>query len=100
MLRLSDMSIKARLYGLVAVAVIGFTAVLTITQWLSARYQINGPLYERLARRREALSEIEPSTLTLVMAKLAINHMLIAKDDDEALRFADEFRKYEKVFRE
>src|SRR5213076_2742349 len=61
---------------------------------------INGPLYEKLSMRRAILSEVEPSTMTLVMSKLAINHMLIAKDDDEAKRFADEYRKYERVFHE
>jgi methyl-accepting chemotaxis protein WspA len=100
MFRLKDTSIKARLYGLVAVAVVGFAAVLTITQWLSARYQINGPLYDRLMNRRSVMSEFEPSTLSLVMAKLAINHMLIAKDEEESRRFAGEFRKYEKTFHE
>jgi methyl-accepting chemotaxis protein WspA len=100
MLRPSEMSIKARLYSLVAVTVIGFAAVFAITQYMSSRYQINGPLYEKLSTRRESLSEIEPSTMTLVMSKLAINHMLIAKDDDEARRFADEYRKYERIFHE
>jgi methyl-accepting chemotaxis protein WspA len=95
-----DMSIKRRLYGLVAVAVLGFGAVLAITQYLSSRYQVNGPLYDRLMNRREAMSELEPSTLSLVMSKLAINHMLIAKDDEEAQRFSLEYRKYEKVFHE
>ena len=100
MFRLNDLSIRARLYGLVVVAVIGFAAVLIITQVLSARYQINGPLYDRITKRRAAMSEIEPSTMTLVMSKLAINHMLIAKDDEEARRFAEEYRKYEKAFRD
>jgi methyl-accepting chemotaxis protein WspA len=98
MIHLKDFSIKGRLYGLVAVTVVGFGAVLFITQWMAARYQINSPAYERLSVRRAAISELEPSTLTLVMAKLAVNHMLIAKDADEAKRFVDEYRKYERIF--
>ncbi|MEI7686572.1 MAG: methyl-accepting chemotaxis protein [Planctomycetota bacterium] len=100
MFRTTDMSIKARLYSLIAVTVIGFGAVLAITQWLSARYQINGPLYDRLMIRRAIMSEFEPSTFSLVMAKLAINHILISTDDDEAKRYVEEYRKYERLFRE
>ena len=100
MLCFADMSIKSRLYSQIAVAVIGFIAVLSITLWLSAAYQVNGPLYDRLVVRRAALSEVEPSVLTLVMAKLSINHMLLARDEVEARRFVEEYRKCEKVFRD
>jgi methyl-accepting chemotaxis protein WspA len=97
---LKDMSIKARLYSLVAMAVIGFSAVLAVTQYLSSRYQVNGPLYERLAIRRAVMSEFEPSTLSLVMTKLAINHLLISNTDEERRNFTEEYRKYERLFRE
>jgi methyl-accepting chemotaxis protein WspA len=97
---MNNLSIKARLYGLVAVAVVGFSAVLALTQYLSSRYQVNGPLYERLAIRRAVMAELDPSTLSLVMTKLAINHLLIADTDEERRTFTNEYRKYEKLFHE
>lgn len=97
---LKDFSIKGRLYGLIAVTVVGFGAVLWITQWLSARYQINSALYDRLTMRRAVLAEVEPGNLSLLFSKLAICHMLIAKDADETKRYLDEYRRAERVFHE
>jgi methyl-accepting chemotaxis protein WspA len=95
-----DLSIKTRLYGLVALAVIGFTAVIGITYVMSARYQVNGPLYRHLVARRLIAAEFEPSTLAIVGHKLTINTMLIAKDGEETQRLVDQFRKEEAKFRE
>jgi methyl-accepting chemotaxis protein WspA len=100
MTRFKDLSIKARLYGLVAVAVIGFTAVLGITFWQSAQYYVNGPIYKHLIIRKNVQSEYEPASLAMVPEKLALNTMLIAKDPDEARQYEDQFRKEEARFRE
>src|SRR5262245_26669774 len=95
-----NLSIKTRLYSLVALAVIGFTAVIGITYLMSAQYQVNGPLYQHLTTRRLIAAEFEPSTLAIVPHKLTINTMLIAKDADETHRLVDQFRKEEAKFRE
>jgi methyl-accepting chemotaxis protein WspA len=95
-----DLSIKKRLYGLVALAVVGFTAVIAITYLMSARYQVNGPLYQHLITRRVIGGEFEPASLAIVGPKLTINTMLIAKDADETQRLVDQFRKEEAKFRE
>jgi methyl-accepting chemotaxis protein WspA len=95
MTRFKDMSIRTRLYGLVALAVIGFTAVIGITYWLSAHYQVNGPLYEHLMARRRIASDFE---LAIIGHKLTINTMLIAKDGGETQQLVDQFRKEEAKF--
>src|SRR5262245_19401268 len=95
-----NLSIKTRLYGLVALAVIGFTAVIGITYLMSARYQVNGPLYQHLIARRVIGAEFEPASLAIVSPKLTINTMLIAKDADEVQRLADQFRREEAKFHE
>src|SRR4051812_11517818 len=97
---LKDWTIRARLYSLVAVAVVGFAAVFLLTSWLAGRYQINGPLYNRLIIRRNAMAEYEPSTLSLVGAEIALSHMLLSKDDEELRRLTDQFYKAERVFNE
>src|SRR6266542_2413562 len=90
MKRLRDFSIKARLYLLVAVVVVGFTTVLGITFWLSSRYQVNGPLYNRLMLRKTIMAEYEPASLALVQPNLTLNTMLIAKDKDELGRLEEQ----------
>jgi methyl-accepting chemotaxis protein WspA len=97
---LRDLSIKARLYGLVAVAVVGFTGVLVVSAWLSARYEVNGPLYHRLLKRKSAMAEYDPAALALVQPKLTVAHLLLAKGPDEVRGYTEQFRKEEKRFRE
>jgi len=94
------LSIRSRLYGLVGVAVIGFSAAFLMSTWLAGRYQINGPRYDRLMVRKEVMSEYEPSTLSLVQAKLTVNHLLISKDDDEVQRLTEQLASEEKTFRD
>jgi methyl-accepting chemotaxis protein WspA len=100
MSHLKDFSIKARLYGLVALMAVGFTIVLGINYWLSSRYQVNGPLYQHLITRRLVQAEFEPATLAIIEPKLTINTMLIAKDHDEVRQLTDQLRKQEERFRE
>src|SRR3954451_14086748 len=100
MKRFRDLSIKARLYGLVAVAVLGFAAVLGVTYWLSAQYQVNGPLYQRLMLRKTVMAEVEPAALSIIQPKLTVNTMLLARDDAEVRLLVEQFRNEEARFRE
>jgi methyl-accepting chemotaxis protein WspA len=100
MKRFRDFSIKTRLYGLVAVAVVGFAAVLGVTAWLSTRYQVNGPLYQRLMTRKTAMAEYEPASLSIIQPKLTVNTMLIDEDPRETRRLIEQLRQEETHFRE
>src|SRR5215469_18256751 len=97
---LGDLSIKARLYGLVAIAVVGFTTVLVVSSWLSGRYEVNGPLYNRLLTRKNVMAEYDPAALVLVRPKLTVAHLLLAKGPEEVRSYTEQFRKEEARFRE
>src|SRR4051812_31035936 len=98
MQRLQNLSIRARLYGLIAVAVVGFAAVLLLTSHLSRRYEISGPLYERLMARRNAMGAFEPAHLSLVGAEIAASHLLLARDDEDTRRLLDQFAQAQRLF--
>ena len=65
MMRFSDMTIKARLFIMVAATAVGLTVVLGLTVWILHQYRVNGPVYEHLMQRMGVLSEIEPATFQL-----------------------------------
>jgi methyl-accepting chemotaxis protein WspA len=98
MKRFRDFSIKARLYGLMVVAVVSFATVLVTTTWLSVRYQINGPLYQRLMIRKTAMAEYEPAGLTIIQPKLTLNTMLIDEGPREIRRLIEQFHQEEARF--
>jgi methyl-accepting chemotaxis protein WspA len=98
MRRFSDLSIKTRLYGLVVVAVAGFTTVIGLTYWLSARYHVNGPLYKYLMARRAIQSEFEPATLAITKPIITVYTMLIAQGQDEVRQLTEQFGREEAHF--
>jgi methyl-accepting chemotaxis protein WspA len=100
MRRLKDFTIKTRLYGLVAVALIGFTAVLGTTYWMASEYAVNGPLYKRLALRKAVMSEYQPSFLCATEPALKLSLMLTAPDPHTLQEVTDVYRKMEAKYRE
>jgi methyl-accepting chemotaxis protein WspA len=100
MKRLRDYSIKARLYGLVALSTLGFALVLGLTGWLFTRYRVNGPVYHLLMERRGMVGEFEPSVLSVISPSLTLHEMLTAEDPAEVRRLAEQFRRYEALYRE
>lgn len=100
MMRLNDLSIKTRLQLLIAIAVVGFMAILALNHWIGARYDVNGPLYERLMIRKQIHSDFEPAVLAILREKLVINTMMIAKTPEEITRLAVEFRQLVVKFEE
>ncbi len=100
MTRIRDLSIKSRLYGLVATAVLGFATVLALTFWLSYEYQVNGPLYDRLMLRRTVMGEYEPSTLSVVEPAVKLSLLLIVTDPEETRKLTASYRQLEAKFHE
>jgi methyl-accepting chemotaxis protein WspA len=96
---LHNLTIRARLYGLVAIAVIGFIAVIMTTAYLTRHYQVNGPLYDRLMLRRSALGAIEPSLLTLTSAEVLVGELLVASDEEETRRLLEQLAQCQRTFR-
>jgi methyl-accepting chemotaxis protein WspA len=100
MLRFRDMTIKAKLYGLVIFSAVGLAAVLGLSLWVLYEYRVNGPQYDRLARRAAALSEVEPATFYTVYAYVVLLELSQTSDPEEIRRLKDEFATVEKVFGE
>jgi len=100
MTRIRDLSIKSRLYGLVATAVLGFAAVLALTFWLSHEYQVNGPLYNQLTMWRSVISEYEPATLSVTQPALSLSLLLVTTNPDEERQRIATFHKKEGVYRD
>lgn len=63
---LNKPTIRTRLYGMIFVSAVALTLLMALAGYLLHTYGINGPLYERLVTRRQALLELAPSTLYIV----------------------------------
>jgi methyl-accepting chemotaxis protein WspA len=98
MTRFQDLSIKSRLYGLVAVAVLGFATVLGLTFWMSYEYQVNGPLYDRLMVRRAVMGEYEPSSLFVAEPALKLSLLLTVNDPEQSRQVLSAFRRVETAY--
>lgn len=100
MKRLNDLSIKTRLFGLIATAVVGFAAALGLTYWMSSEYAVNGPIYHRLMLRKTAMAEYTPSSLMLTESVLKLSLLLASNDPAESRSLLDAYRKYSAQYRD
>jgi methyl-accepting chemotaxis protein WspA len=97
---LNNLSIRARIFGLVLVALIGFTAVLVITDRVGSEYDINGPLYERLMVRKNVMAEYAPSTLCATDSMLKLSLLLSITDPVEVPKLLEHYRTYRQNYRD
>jgi methyl-accepting chemotaxis protein WspA len=100
MRRFRDLTIKAKLYGLVFFSAAGLAAVLGLALWVLHEYRVNGPVYEQIMRRTSALGEMEPATFTPVEAFLVLTELSTATEAVQIRRLTDEFLTLEATFRE
>ncbi len=100
MLRFRDMSIKAKLYVMIAFSTACLSAVLALSLWVLYEYRINGPVYDRISRRSTALAEVEPATFYTMSPYLVLLEISIATDPAETRRLTEEFAAFESLFSE
>jgi methyl-accepting chemotaxis protein WspA len=100
MLRLRDVTIKAKLYGLVVFSAVCLVAVLGLALWVLYEYRINGPLYDHLSRRAAALGEVEPATFYVARPYLVLLELGAATDAAEVRQLTEEFARFENQFNE
>jgi methyl-accepting chemotaxis protein WspA len=100
MLHLGDLTIKAKLYGLVLFSGIGLAAVLGLSLWVLYEYRVNGPVYDRLSRRAGALAEVEPATFYAGHLYLVMHEMTTTTDAAELKRLNEEFIALDKQVHE
>src|SRR5665213_412656 len=98
--RFRDLSIKAKLYSLIAFCAVCLSAVLALSLWILYEYRINGPVYDRISLRTTALAEVEPATFYTADAYLVLVELSIATDPGEIKRLTEEFVGLETQFSE
>jgi methyl-accepting chemotaxis protein WspA len=95
MRRLSDYTIKTRIYGLVVVALVGFTSVIGTAFWMASEYAINGPLYNRVSIRKAVMSEYAPSSLCMTEPAKEASLLLTATDPAVIREVTEKYRRLE-----
>jgi methyl-accepting chemotaxis protein WspA len=98
--RFRDVTIRSKLYGLVICSTVGLAVVLGLAGWLLYNYRVNGPVYEVIIARKGALGELQPSSLNVGEAFLALYQVHNGADAAEINRFTARFRQLEKDYRE
>jgi len=98
MVRFRDLTIKAKLYGLVFFSAAGVTAVLGLSLWVLYEYRVNGPIYDRISRRSNALAEVEPSAFFTAHAYLVLLELSTATDAEQIRQLKEDYAKQEDTF--
>jgi methyl-accepting chemotaxis protein WspA len=92
-MRLNDVTIRTKLYGLVAISAGGLAVVLGLALWLLYEYRVNGPVYAHLIARKSALSDVEPATYVLLEPYFTLYQLNQATEPAEIERLTQEFRR-------
>jgi methyl-accepting chemotaxis protein WspA len=100
MLRFRDLTIRAKLYGLVFFGAAGLALVLGLALWVLYEYRINGPVYERISRRTAALAEVEPSVFYTVHPYVVLVELSTTTDPEKVRQLNDDLDRHEKRFKE
>jgi methyl-accepting chemotaxis protein WspA len=100
MRRFSDLSIKSRLYGLVALSTLGMAAVLGLAVYLLRTYSIKGPVYERSVLYKEMDTELSPPAMFLGPSFIAVLQLESETDPAETAHLREVYLKREARFHE
>ena len=100
MVRLRNVTLRAKLYGMIVLSTLGLAAVLGLSLAVLYEYRVNGPVYDRLSRRAAALAEVEPSVFAGWPAYATLLELTTATDPAEVRRLTDHFAQEEKSFAE
>jgi methyl-accepting chemotaxis protein WspA len=100
MLGVGDLTIKAKLYGLVLFSALALSAVLGLSLWVLYEYRVNGPVYDRLSRDAAALAEVQPSTFDMARAYLVLLQLSATNDPAQINRLHERFDGLETDLRE
>jgi methyl-accepting chemotaxis protein WspA len=98
MLRFRDITLRTKLYALVAFSTLGLAAVLALSLWVLFEYRVNGPLYDRLSRRAAALAEVEPPVFEVGRPYAILVELSTSTDPADIRRLTDDFAQQERLF--
>ncbi|MFL5241243.1 MAG: methyl-accepting chemotaxis protein [Gemmataceae bacterium] len=100
MLRLNNLTIKAKLYSLVFFSALGLAIVLGLSLWVLHLYRVNGPVYDRIMRRVEALGDTAPSAFYTLKPYFLMEQMSATTDQKQIERLTQDFNDFETQFRD
>jgi methyl-accepting chemotaxis protein WspA len=101
MLRLQDIRIKSKLYGLAILSMVGLAAVLGLAHYVITTYLVGGAVYERIALAKDLRGEQSPPTIFLGPSYIILREVWwITTDPNELRRLIDRYHQREAVFQE
>ena len=98
MVRLRDITIRARLRALVTISTVGFAAMLGLSVWVLHQYRIEGPVYTDLQRVREVVTDMEPAVLTITRPQLIVEGLVGTTDPPRIARRLDDLKALENEY--
>ncbi len=93
MIRLSNISIKVRLYTLLILSTLGVAGVLALALGVLAVYRINGPVYESIALAKDLENELVPPTLYATEPYMTLQLLESATSPDEISHLKARFKR-------
>jgi methyl-accepting chemotaxis protein WspA len=96
----NNMTIKQKLYALVLVSTVGLAAILALAVYLLATYRVNGPIYDRIIKRKGAMGEMEPSVLYAIRSYYTVGQLRDTTDPAEIRQLRDRYRDLETNYHE
>ncbi|CAN5579086.1 Wsp signal transduction system chemoreceptor WspA [soil metagenome] len=98
MTRLTDFSLRVKLYGLVLFGTLVLAGVVGLSAWLLMEFRVNGPVYLKLARQRELLDELRLPTLVLAQPFLTLNQIASAEDEQASGQLQSRFQRQQQAY--
>ena len=80
--RLTDLSIRARLYALLGVAVLGTATLLGLALYALNEFRVNGPRHSPIKAKRLTQMEVSPNSIYLSELYLTLQEMETAKSKE------------------
>lgn len=72
-MRLKDVTIKSKLYGMTALSAIAMMVVLGLSIWCLETFRVNGPVYRGIVRDKDVVADILPPPLYIVEPYLLVH---------------------------
>lgn len=97
--QLSNISVRARLYGLVLFSTFGAALLLGLAGYLLATYRVSGSVYQGIMFTKSSQSEVEPAILVITIPYITLQELESAPRDDMAA-LLNRYRSEEKYYLE
>lgn len=89
----NNITIRNKLYGLVAFSTLGLAAVLLLSGWLLMQFRVNGPVYGRIILAKDIVADILPPPEYIIEPFLVLHQIDHATDKSEIQLLSSRFDK-------